>query len=244
MSDGAAAGKGMDDAQKEWLSHVNEPGGEALKQAARLAFEDYYKRALLSARQSKRLLIHFQQAIIAYHCYDAEPEAEQRAELSVNLDQYAEFEAEHRGEIPTAPPLQPPAPLPDPAPPLGGDAVMLYPDHDGRAMYAYVDIGPWPQRVLIDTGATSLTVTEPLAQRLLAQGFAHEGPEVTTTLADGSEREERTVLIDSVTIGSHVLRDVRAGVTPDGADMLLGLPVLNQIGPFKIDSANHKLTFG
>jgi predicted aspartyl protease len=47
-----------------------------------------------------------------------------------------------------------------------------------------------------------------------------------------------------VTIGSHVLRDVRAGVAPDGTDMLLGLPVLNKIGRFTIDSVNHKLIFG
>jgi clan AA aspartic protease (TIGR02281 family) len=111
-------------------------------------------------------------------------------------------------------------------------------------LYAYIDIGPWPQRVLLDTGATNLTVTEPLAERLLAQGFAHEGPEVTVTLADGSERDGRTIIIDAVTIGSHVLRDIHAGVTPDGAEMVLGLPVLNQIGRFTIDSANHKLIFG
>ena len=124
------------------------------------------------------------------------------------------------------------------------DSVTLYPDHDGRALYAYIDIGPWPQRVLLDTGATNLTVTEPLAQRLLAQGLAHAGPGATSTLADGSRHEGRTVVIDSVTIGSHVLRDVRAGVTPDGADMLLGLPLLNQIGRFTIDTGNHKLIFG
>jgi predicted aspartyl protease len=65
--------------------------------------------------------------------------------------------------------------------------------------------------VLLDTGATSLTVTEPLAERLLAQGFAHEGPGVTVMLADGSEHHGRTIIIDTVTIGSHVLRDVPAG---------------------------------
>jgi predicted aspartyl protease len=77
-----------------------------------------------------------------------------------------------------------------------------------------------------------------------AQGFAHEGPGVTVTMADGFEREEQTVIIDSVSIGSHVLHSVRGAVTPDGADMLLGRPLLNQIGRFTIDSANHKLIFG
>jgi clan AA aspartic protease (TIGR02281 family) len=124
------------------------------------------------------------------------------------------------------------------------DVIALYPGYGGRALYAYIDIGPWPQRVLIDTGATSLTVTEPLAQRLLAQGFADEGPRVAVTMADGSEREGRTIIVDRVTIGGHVLHSVRAGVTPDRADMLLGLPLLTQIGRFTIDSANHKLIFG
>jgi clan AA aspartic protease (TIGR02281 family) len=124
------------------------------------------------------------------------------------------------------------------------DIIQLYPAHDGRALYAYIDFGPWPQRVLIDTGSTSLTVSESLADRLLTQHLAHEGPEVTVGLADGSEHSERTIVIDKVTIGSHALHDVRAGVTPDGADMLLGLPLLNQIGRFTIDSANHKLIFG
>jgi clan AA aspartic protease (TIGR02281 family) len=179
---------------------------------------------------------------LAYHCYSAKGEAETRALLNRELDEYASFEAERQGRLP---PPAPPPPLADPAPPAqsAGDSLTLYPDHDARALYAYIDIGPWPQRVLLDTGATSLTVTEPLAERLLAQGFAQEGPKATATLADGSAREGRTIIIDSVTIGSHVLRDVRAGVTPDGADMLLGLPMLNQIGRFTIDSVNHKLIF-
>ncbi|MDQ9577962.1 hypothetical protein, partial [Serratia marcescens] len=68
------------------------------------------------------------------------------------------------------------------------DALLLYPAHEGRALYAYIDIGPWPQRMLVDTGSTSLTVNESLAQRLLARGLAHEGPREIATLADGSQR--------------------------------------------------------
>ena len=124
------------------------------------------------------------------------------------------------------------------------DVVPLYSADQGRALYAYIDIGPWRQRVLLDTGASILTVTEPLADRLLAQGFAHEGVRMAFTLADGSKREGRSILIDNVTICSYVLHDVPAGVTPEGADMLLGLPLLNRIGRFTIDSANHELIFG
>ena len=97
--------------------------------------------------------------------------------------------------------------------------------------------------MLVDTGSTSLTVNESLAQRLLARGLAQEGPQGIATLADGSQREQQNVIIDTVTIGSHVLHDVLAGVSPDGSDMLLGLSVLNKIGRFTIDGANHKLIF-
>jgi clan AA aspartic protease (TIGR02281 family) len=98
--------------------------------------------------------------------------------------------------------------------------------------------------MLVDTGSTSLTVNESIAHRLLARGLAREGQKETVTLADGSEREEQDIIIDTVTIGSHVLHDVVAGVSPDGADMLLGLSALNTIGRFTIDGANHKLIFG
>jgi len=118
--------------------------------------------------------------------------AKSRDELAAQMtpDEIAEAQRLAREWKPTTPPLQPPpSPLPDLHPPQPvADAVTLYPGHDGRALYAYIDIGPWPQRVLLDTGATNLTVTEPLAERLVAQGFAHEGPSVTVTLADGSER--------------------------------------------------------
>jgi predicted aspartyl protease len=59
-------------------------------------------------------------------------------------------------------------------------------------------------------------------------------------MANGSEREWRTIIVDRVTIGGHVLHSVRAGIIPDRADMLLGLPLLTQIWRVTIDSANHK----
>ena len=50
--------------------------------------------------------------------------------------------------------------------------------------------------------------------------------------------------ISSVTIGGHVVRNVRAGVVRDGADMLLGLGVLVQVSPkFAINVATSTLDF-
>ena len=39
------------------------------------------------------------------------------------------------------------------------------------------------------------------------------------------------------------MRDVIAGVTPEGATPLLGFPVLNQAGRFTIDTKNRQLIF-
>jgi clan AA aspartic protease (TIGR02281 family) len=136
------------------------------------------------------------------------------------------------------------APAPATAASPSGDYIQLYAADNGRALYVYIDIGPSMQRVLIDTGSTHLTVTESLAGRLLAQGNAHEGPGGTVTLADGSTHSGRNIIIDDVSIGAHVLHNIVAGVGPDNADMLLGMSLLNQIGRFTIDSANHKLIFG
>jgi hypothetical protein len=48
--------------------------------------------------------------------------------------------------------------------------------------------------------------------------------------------------IHSVTIGSHVLRDVVAGVS--GGDPLLGFDILNMVGRFTIDTQARELVFG
>jgi hypothetical protein len=55
---------------------------------------------------------------------------------------------------------------------------------------------------------------------------------------------EPFIMIDSVTVGTHVLHTVEASVTPDGSEYLLGMSLRNQIGPFKVDTAGLKLTFG
>ena len=64
------------------------------------------------------------------------------------------------------------------------------------------------------------------------------------TLADGSTIQERVLIVNTLTIGAHTRRNVRMLVSPDGVDMLLGLPVLNAIGKFTIDAANSQLLLG
>jgi predicted aspartyl protease len=53
----------------------------------------------------------------------------------------------------------------------------------------------------------------------------------------------KQLTVDRVQIGRHTLTNVRAAVASDGALMLLGLPMLNQIGAFTMDAKNGKLIF-
>jgi predicted aspartyl protease len=94
--------------------------------------------------------------------------------------------------------------------------------------------------MILDTGAGWPAVTETWAGQLLQSGAAVEGEPVTSTLADGSRRSERSIIINAVTIGDHTVRNVRASV---GGIPLLGLSVLRQIGKFTIDSDNNTLVF-
>ena len=46
-----------------------------------------------------------------------------------------------------------------------------------------------------------------------------------------------------MTIGRYVIHNVRIVVNDDGADLLLGLPVLNAIGSFTIDQSHSQIRF-
>jgi predicted aspartyl protease len=52
------------------------------------------------------------------------------------------------------------------------------------------------------------------------------------------------VIVKTLIIGAHTRWNVRMLVSPDSADMLLGLPILNAIGKFTVDAANSQLLLG
>jgi hypothetical protein len=62
-------------------------------------------------------------------------------------------------------------------------------------------------------------------------------------MADGTERETLTLIINEIRIGTHVVRNVQAGVTTE-ATLILDFPTVNQIGPFMTDTRNGQLVFG
>jgi hypothetical protein len=149
-----------------------------------------------------------------------------------------------------------PAPTPDPfapAPAPEADDPQVKPAPAANHLpllltqngaYVAVSIGTTAANMLVDTGATGMTVSESVANELIANGQATSAPSETMVLAGGAKQEFRVLNISSVTVGGHVVRNVHAGVTPDGADMLLGLGVLAQVAPkFAINVANSTLDF-
>jgi clan AA aspartic protease (TIGR02281 family) len=111
-------------------------------------------------------------------------------------------------------------------------------------VFAQVTLGDQPVLMQIDTGATTMLITQGMAETLLSTGEADAGPDATYTMADGRTRNARQVIIHAVRIGSHVLDNVIAGVGPDNAMTLLPFSVLNRLGRFTIDTTNNKLIFG
>jgi clan AA aspartic protease (TIGR02281 family) len=126
----------------------------------------------------------------------------------------------------------------------GEDSVGII--SNGRVAVVQVGLGDAAPAVpmLIDTGATEMSVTNTLADELLAKGDAEATSDGTYTLANGQTDQARRVVIHKVRVGPHVLNNMVAAVVPDSAAMLLPFPVLNLIGRFTIDTANNKLIFG
>jgi clan AA aspartic protease (TIGR02281 family) len=137
-----------------------------------------------------------------------------------------------------------PFPVPTaPVPATGGFTVPIV--QNGTRAFVAVEIGNiQPAPMLIDTGCTSMTVSEAIAYDLLAHGEAEALPDQDVEYADGSHHAVRQLRIYQIHVGGRAITDVKAGVTPNSADMLLGFPVLNQLGRFTIDTNNNKLIFG
>jgi clan AA aspartic protease (TIGR02281 family) len=117
--------------------------------------------------------------------------------------------------------------------------VPIYLNDGGRSVWVDVQLGSLSQRMLIDTGATSISIQKSVANDPLRRGEASLDDPGQVMIADGSTHAH----IDTVRVGSKVLHDVIAGVSPEQASPLLGFPVLNQAGRFTIDTKNRQLIF-
>ncbi|MFH1791078.1 MAG: 2-thiouracil desulfurase family protein [Candidatus Omnitrophota bacterium] len=85
-------------------------------------------------------------------------------------------------------------------------------------------------RMVVDTGANILLITEDVARRL-GLDIADESAKIQCVLADGSRAMARPCVISSVDVGGRVVRDVAAAVIGSspmpGLDGLLGMSFLN-----------------
>lgn len=115
---------------------------------------------------------------------------------------------------------------------------------EGNAAYVAVTLGSMPLEMLIDSGATNTSITDSIAQTLIANGEATLGPDGHVTLADGSTHPSRHILISTVRVGNHELHNIMAMVGGGNASLLLGFDVLSQIsGRFSVDATNSRLLF-
>ncbi len=135
--------------------------------------------------------------------------------------------------------VAPPAAAPDVQPADNVPIVV-----NGARAHVTVTLGSINATMLIDTVATLASVNFWTAQALLAKGEAHSAGEIVVVLASGQNVTENQIVINQITIGNHTIPNVVAAVNTNEGDMLLPFPVLNQIGKFTIDTANHKLIFG
>jgi predicted aspartyl protease len=140
---------------------------------------------------------------------------------------------------PVAAPANAPAPAAVPAP--LSSAPLTF---DNQGANVAVSLGSMPVTMVVDTGAIGMTVTETVANWLVSNNQATNAPSEKKVLADGGQREFKTIDIDTLNIAGRELHKVHAGVVQDGAGMLLGLPILAQLTTkIAIDFTNAKLTF-
>jgi clan AA aspartic protease (TIGR02281 family) len=124
----------------------------------------------------------------------------------------------------------------------GRDSVPII--ANGQMALINVGLGSRRMPMLIDTGATGVSVPQDVAAALLAGGEAVLSHQAPVTIADGSVHQQWVIIIRQLTIGPHVLRGVKASVAPIGAQPLLGFPILNRVGRFTIDTVRGELIFG
>jgi hypothetical protein len=140
--------------------------------------------------------------------------------------------------LPQTPPI-PPVPPPTPASHKHVPIILEY----NQALIS-IGIGSLGALAVIDTGASEMSVTQPIADKLIINNEAIEGPALSITQADGKSGQTRSIIIGTITIGEYVLHNVRSVVEPNGSECLIGYGVLNKISnKFAIDTDTSTLDF-
>ena len=154
------------------------------------------------------------------------------------------------------PPPAPPAAValapPPPVQPLqvpsasssAGDSVPILVANGGAQVAVTLGDYPLPQAMIIDTGASIMSIPRSLAAQLFSRGIATADGTANMCIADGSCTERVRFFLNKVAIGSHVIEHVEGVVAPDGAMMLLPFSVITSAGRATIDTKKGLLIFG
>ncbi|MBF0179594.1 MAG: clan AA aspartic protease [Magnetococcales bacterium] len=97
---------------------------------------------------------------------------------------------------------------------------------------------------LIDTGANIVVLPQDRIDQLVAQGSLTDKDWLgnsTTRMGDGTLVRYPMARLDSLRIGSHVIRNIAVNVIPANGLPLLGTPVLEQLGAWRIDQPSRQL---
>jgi len=100
---------------------------------------------------------------------------------------------------------------------------------------------------ILDTGASDIMMSITEAKFLYKQGKLTDDDFMGTQqylIADGSIREDMSVILRTVEIGDRILNDVEASVADnESAPLLLGQSVLEKFGKISIDYNRNEITF-
>ncbi len=97
---------------------------------------------------------------------------------------------------------------------------------------------------VIDTGASILQISKEMYDKLVALGTVGNKERLgsaTTVIADGSRRRNRVVLLKRIQIGDFTVVDIPAVVGGKGVPPLLGTPILEKLGKWRIDTEKMAL---
>ena len=129
---------------------------------------------------------------------------------------------------------------------LGADIreVRLPMEHDRNQIVVTARLnGQVDARLLVDTGATTVSISETLARQL--QLPLLDDQKIEITVADGSKRDAKSVILSSVEVLGMKVDSVAAAVVPEppgpGLDGLLGMSYLMEFG-VQIDPVRNELT--
>lgn len=126
-----------------------------------------------------------------------------------------------------------------------GQSIISVPiKNEGKISKVNIVVGGKAITYIIDSGASDMNINESIEKYLKEIGALRSSDYLTPAkyqLADGSIKEYRRVLLNSVKIGNVTIDLVTANITGDNEVLLLGKSFLNQFSYWKINNETKTL---